>query len=394
MFYNSKFFILALTISLPILTGCKKSEDGWGMKTPNFTNCKLPIADGRGGVAIGGFPRYSERLPSTGTVNATVIMVDFPDAAAAMSTNTAFANISGATATFTEMSYSRMNYVLNPVHTWYRMSKNSTEYDLNTSAGHLSYVQEAVALADSAVDFSNTDSLIILANPDSTGIGERGPSIAASYGNGVTADGNEMLNIATSGHDLNTWGSIWLNHEVTHTLGLVDLYAYTQKDPSNSYDTLRYTGTFSYMGYNSFSSKGPGLTAWERWVLEWLDDDQIVCSNPRLDGTITQLITPVGSSGGVKAVVVPIGATKVLVVESRRATGIDASLAKAGALVYTVDSSIQSGYGPIQVYPINSTDTLYYQSVRANGESVSVAGYTVVVTDSTESGDTVRITAD
>jgi hypothetical protein len=47
---------------------------------------------------------------------------------------------------------------------------------------------------------------------------------------------------ATSSHDLNFWKSLWLNHEVTHTMGVVDVYAAT-----------------------------PGLLAYERWNLGWLD---------------------------------------------------------------------------------------------------------------------------
>lgn len=375
-----------------LLSACtkKKAEEA---STEIFTNCKIPIADGGGGVAIG-HPRYSDRLASTGTVQATVIMVDFPDAVAVKTPAQAFAMISGATATFNEMSYGRLQYTITPTLQWFRMSKASNQYDFNTYQGHKEYIQEAVALADSTVDFSSTQSLIILSNPDASGIGTKGPAMTASPGYGVTADGNEMLNIVTSAYDLNTWGSIWLNHEVTHTLGLVDLYAYQPLNSANQYDSLRYTGMFSYMGYNSFDSNSPGLTAWERWILGWIDDDQVQCANPRVDGEINTLITPIGDSGGQKAVVVPIGATKVIVVESRRAQGIDSDLAKAGALVYTVDSSIGSGMGAIQVYPADTADPLYLQSPRALNESVSVGGYRIEVTTTSAAGDNVRITAE
>ena len=60
----------------------------------NITDCKLPVADGRGDVSIGGWPRIDERLKSTGDVTATVVMVDFPDAPASMTPTDAFARIS------------------------------------------------------------------------------------------------------------------------------------------------------------------------------------------------------------------------------------------------------------------------------------------------------------
>jgi hypothetical protein len=108
--------------------------------------------------------------------------------------------------------------------------------------------------------------------------------------------------------------------------------------------------------------------------------------------TATKLITPVQASDGLKAVVVPISRTKALVVESRRALGIDKAIRKSGALVYIVDSSIQSGMGPVQIYPSDLVnDPLYFKAPLANGESVTVNGITVKVVASDASGDTVEI---
>lgn len=376
-------------ILVSLLGACAK-----GNSDQLYSNCKLTIPAGAGGVSIGGFPRNSNRIPSTGTVRVGVILVDFPDAVATKTPAEAYAMISGATATFSEMSYARMQYTMAPTLQWFRMSKNSTQYSFKTYQTHRDYIQEAAGLADATVDFSNTDLLVVLANPDSTGIGDSGPTWTSSTGYGITVDGHEILNAITSAHDLNNWGSIWLNHESTHALGLVDLYAY-QPSANTMAGLLPYSGGFSYMGYNSFSSNAPGLTAWERWILGWLDDSQMLCSNPRIGGEINTLVTPIGTTGGQKAVVIPVSATKVVVVESRRAQGIDANISKTGALVYTVDASIGSGYGPIQVYPKGSTDDpLFTQSTRAAGESVTASGIKVEVLSSTAEGDTVRITSD
>ncbi len=387
------FKTTVLVLMIFALYGCNvKDGEGWGIEDDTIpTNCKLPDTGLRAnGVAIGGFPRHPDRLVSTGTINATVLMVDFPDFPASVTNAAAYAMVSGASARFTEQSYSRMTYNMTPVNTWFRMSQNSDQYDFDSSSGHRAYIAEAVALANATVDFSNTDSLVILATPNATTL-TKGPAFNEMIGGGVTADGNEMLNVVTSGHDLNTWGSIWLNHEVGHNMGLVDLYAYTTTNSSDPWNILRYTGQYSYMGYNSSSSNSPGLTAWERWLLGWLDDNQIVCKNPVATGGFSQLITPVESSGGIKAVVIPVNSTKAIVVESRRAQGIDASMAKTGALVYTVDSSIDSGMGPIQVYPTTS-DTRYVQSIRSAGESVRIGRVNIRVTSSTASGDTVSVT--
>ena len=85
--------------------------------------------------------------------------------------------------------------------------------------------------------------------------------------------------------------------------------------------------------------------------------------------------------------------TKAVVIESRRAIGIDKNIAKSGALVYVVDSSIQSGEGPVKVFPSDlSGDPRYLKAPRALGESVTTEGVTIKVTKSDDSGDTVEIT--
>ena len=357
-----------------------------------LADCKLPVADGRGDVSIGGWPRIDERLKSTGGVIATVVMVDFPDAPASMTPTDAFARISQSADVFNEMSYGKLSYTFKPALKWYRMSKKSTDYVAGgwTFIKHREYITEAAKLADVDIDFSKTDSLIILANPDSTGIGNSGPAFAAIRKNGITLDGKYISNGATSAYDLNNWKSIWLNHEVTHTLGLVDLYAFTQSNPANRYDGLRYTGEFSYMGFSSYESNAPSLFAFERWNLGWINDSQIKCLK---DAKSTELISPVQTSSGVKAVVIPISRTKAVVIESRRAIGIDKNIAKSGALVYVVDSSIQSGQGPVRVFPSDvSSDPRYLKAPRALGESVTTEGVTIKVTKSDDSGDTVEIT--
>ena len=117
------------------------------------------------------------------------------------------------------------------------------------------------------------------------------------------------------------------------------------------------------MGFSSFQSNSPSLLAFERWNL-----------------------------GGSKALIIPISATKAIVIESRRAIGLDSKLIKSGALVYLVDSSIQSGMGPVKIYPVDLTsDPKFHKSPRALGESVRIEGWTIKVIAADGNGDTVLI---
>jgi M6 family metalloprotease-like protein len=271
------------------------------------------------------------------------------------------------------------------------MSKNSSEYVTGgwTFNSHKAYITEAAKLADADVDFSATDNLIILANPDARGMGNSGPAFSAIRNNGITLDGKYISNGATSAYDLNNWKSIWLNHEISHSMGLVDLYAYSMSNSANRYDGLRYTGEFSYMGLSSYESNSPSLFAFERWNLGWIEDSQIECMK---SSQLTKLISPVEITGGTKAIIIPISRTKAVVVESRRAIGIDKALKKLGALVYVVDSSIQSGQGPVKVFPSDLVnDPRYFNAPRALGESVIVEGVTIKVVKSDSMGDTVEI---
>lgn len=380
----NKIYFVSIFLSLAACGGNKNSSK-------SLDECKLTNKSGNPLASIGAFPRNSNRLKSTGVVRSTVIFVDFPNSPATLTPAQAFAKVSGATDTFTEMSYGRMQYVMTPHLTWLRMSGNSSTYTLSTSVGQAAYITEALSLADAAVDFSATDNLVVIANPSDAAIGTSGPAYLRNAGSGITVDGKEILNASTSAYDLNTWGSIWLNHETGHNLGLVDLYAGTTLNPANPNDVIRYTGEFSYMGKNSFNINSPGLTAWERWVLGWLDDSQIQCASPTQGAPISAFLTAIQDSGGLKSLIVPISSSKVLVVESRRKKGIDSNLNKEGALVYTVDATIDTAMGPMQVYPIDSSDTLYLKAPRTAGESVTVGDFKVEVLVSATKGDVVRV---
>lgn len=387
---NKFISFLTVLISLIFLTtGCSSGPAQVSKGDGAENSCKLPVADGRGDVSIGGWPRIDQRMRATGTITSQVIMVDFPDAPAKITPEQAFEKLKGVTEVFKEMSYGKFNYLMHPTYKWYRMSKPATEYDPlgPTFEKHRAYLSEALQLADPDVDFSKSESFIVLTDPNNVPF-VAGPAFAA-VSDPITLDNTDFYNGAGSAADLATWGFMWANHELSHTLGLVDLYAFESDDAKNNFDLLRFTGQFSFMGDLSPESFAPGLFAFERWNLGWLDDDQIICFK---GNEMTQLITPLAESGGIKAVIIPITKTKVVVVESRRPIGIDRKLEKSGALVYVVDSAVESGLGPIQVYPIDiKNDPLFTKAPRTAGENIEIEGLNIKVINSTTAGDTVFI---
>lgn len=333
--------------------------------------CRLP-EEAYIGVGIG-FPRSADRLRSVGTVRATVLFADFPDVPASR-TPQQLLDILSPTAEdfFDAVSYGRMDLTLEPHPVWLRMSQPSTTYGaaIRSFTDHRDWLQEAVDLADDDVDFSDTDVVVLIATPDATQI-PFGPTFVGFDGPGgeLTADGVGITNGITSGADLTFWGGLWLNHEMGHSMTLVDLYSFVA--PTG------FTRPFSLM--DDIASEAPEYLAYERWVLEWIDDQQVAC----LGASEQVRLSPIELTGGTKAVMVPVGRTRSVVVESRRAIGWDSSLSSEGAVAYVVDTSIQSGFGPIEV--MNDRLPL------GQGDSVTIEGVTVTVLDADASGDTVQV---
>ncbi len=89
----------------------------------------------------------------------------------------------------------------------------------------------AIDLADADVDFLTTDVVLVMATRNATQIAF-GPTFVgfAGAGGGLNADGVQINNGITSGADLPFWGGLWLNHEMGHSLSLVDLHSFTSPE--------------------------------------------------------------------------------------------------------------------------------------------------------------------
>lgn len=193
--------------------------------------------------------------------------------------------------------------------------------------------------------------------------------------------GYEWENVEDSAADLPGWGALWFNHEAGHTLGLPDLYDYSHTD------VLGFTGGFSLMG--DIGGHAPEFLAYERWMLGWVDDEQVACLTTSGE---TTTLTAVEQPGGMKLATVKIDTTKMVVVESRRPLGLDSKLVESGALVYTVDTSVYSGEGPIVVQA--QADGGFDQAPLQVDDSITVDGVTITVVDSTDEADTIEVTFD
>ncbi|CAF0785799.1 unnamed protein product [Brachionus calyciflorus] len=355
-----KPFIIFLFISLVNL-----------IKTNKLNRCRLPNPS-QYGVGIG-FPRVQNRVKSLGIMNVTMLFVDFKNAPANRTTRDVLSIISPeAEKFFFKNSYGKLQVKLLPNLKWLRMSKNSSEYNMSPKISfnaQKSYISEAVSLAK-GWDFSTSQMIVVITNPNVADV-PYGPTFSPNSGQGIVVNGKVFENAVNSGKDLLYWKSFWFNHEVSHSMGLPDLYSFSGGLQ------FRFTGSWSIMG--NINSLGREYFAWERWLLGWIEDSQVICLSDTKFLRVN--LTAIEIPNGIKMVVVPITVSSAVVVESRKKYGYDDKIVRQGILVYVVDSHKTSGNGPIRVLPINDNDEkklnatlsigsqLVYNNVKINYES-------------------------
>ncbi|ANZ20593.1 M6 family metalloprotease domain-containing protein [Streptomyces noursei ATCC 11455] len=337
---------------------------------------------------------YSVFQRPAGTVKAAMIFVDFPDAPATESPADDAAQVTPGADWVWQASYGKAWLAITQYPHWVRMPHDSTDYHFQRGFSHETheaYIRDAVAAADPGVDFSRYDMVYVMPTRNASAISFTPTYIYEPGTPGVVADGKRIKWSVTFGQDMWHWGPKLIGHETAHTFGLPDLYAFDVRD-----DAHRFVGGWDVMGL--ISGAGPQYFGWESWKLGWTRDDQVVCRASA--GSDTVRLTAVEYGDGTKMAVIRTGPTSAYVVESRRAVRADAGLCATGALVYRVDSSVETGKGPVQVMdakpgatppsgcrPLDDAPYKAGQSFTDPG-----AGVRIDVLQADGAGDTVRLT--
>jgi len=112
----------------------------------------------------------------------------------------------------------------------------------------------------------------------------------------------------------------------------------------------------------------PGLLAWERLQLGWLDLSQIACiATPEQKDVVLE---PLEEPAGAKAAIVQTSPTTFVVAEVREPKAEDSRVCDSGVLIYTVDARVEDGMGALRVQPAVPDDgsqavincSLYYRA--------------------------------
>ncbi|MET7453736.1 M6 family metalloprotease domain-containing protein [Streptomyces sp. NPDC005574] len=299
-----------------------------------------------------GVPTSAGYSRSTGTVHALTLMVDFSDAPGQGSALDRFHEFFPQTQQwFHTSSYGRLDYrPETPVPTWLRMPKPFQAYGIERGApfdpGYRRLVQDIVATADPKVDFRDYDFLNVLITPNA------GPSaldtvLSVTFAGNTeapVADGVPVANASfvysrqdDGSGSYDRTGYRVLPHENGHVFGLPDLYTQEGGGSVGHWDIMS-----EDWGANN------DLLGWHKWKLGWLDASQVHCA--ARPGTTEYTLTPLARPGGVKLLVVPVGARTGYAVELRTREGNDETVCRPGVLIYKVDGGVDTGMGPVTVY--------------------------------------------
>jgi hypothetical protein len=268
-----------------------------------------------------------------------MLFADFADAPGVESPASYFTRVAAPVSDWvTEASYGRLKLDLTFVDRWVRLPHPTSGYDLQLyldAPERLPLIHDAVAAADPTVDFSGYP-IVFIVLPESAGLGSS-PSVGVTPGLGIRADGNDRFNVDILGNDTRWAGSSQLTAITLSLIGLPPLNVSDRygSNPVGPWDVM------------SLEPPGAGPLAWHRWLLGWLDANQLACLSQK--GSIVKTLTPLEQPGGLKAVVVPTGSSAAYVVEARQPTGIDAGLCDHGVLLYSIDARRLPFSGPIHV---------------------------------------------
>ncbi|UQA95253.1 M6 family metalloprotease domain-containing protein [Streptomyces halobius] len=283
-------------------------------------------------------------------LDAVMVFLSFPDSAPVTDPDALSRDYFPATARFFDRaSYGRFQLRPHIHRRWVRMPRPSAAYGIQRdwdSGRRAAYLRDAVAAADTSVDFSRYDMVYFVADPDAPGVDSDATKVV-NLDHPMRADNADLRRFVTvfeqSPPDRNV-----LAHETGHVFDLPDLY-HRPDDGKGDWDT--YVGDWDLMG--SQFGLAPDPFAWHKWKLGWLRDNQVDCAGTTRSSlhTLRPLSAPrgPGDEHRPRLVVVRTGPDSALAIEARGAAGNDRSLCTEGVLVYRVHSETSSGSGPVQV---------------------------------------------
>lgn len=353
-----------------------------------------------------GFPKSQEDTRTSGTLRLVLVAIDFQDAAG---TDEELASAQKQIDRFNEYlrfeSGGKLSATWEFQKSWSRMPRVSTGYPIvfGSSSGDDQFMNDMISVSDTRTNFSGNDFVFILIPKSAKDF----PSPEGFYANYQTAEGRIQKYFAggkffyendATYKPRELW-SVWL-HEMGHTFGLAGHAPF-----ATSLNIMENQDGFSKT-----------MSAWDKFLMNWMPSGGVYCRPSSTLGTVdVQLVPMQRLTAGFRSIMIPLTASKLIVVESHRAEGFGDRLSKGtyGVMAYVVDTTLDNdrsgenvGQGRTRfaslLIPSNSSSrglsdevfsrggTGILDSLMLQGESVSFGGVSIAFVSSGDY-DTIRI---
>ena len=314
-----------------------------------------------------GFPDLKPKTTRSGVVKWALIPIDFPDLEGEQNFRSRVDDqMELLSDWFESVSGGRLKVEWVVADDWVTLPDETSAYmipssvNLNDAANGPKLFVDAMDSADPEFDFTGIQTVNFILPKGQSFLSESSQGFPwdESVMNYSSDEGKiDSFSIPGTFFDLpgKTYWSYWA-HEFGHAIGLPHVGASRgELPPFNPWDI---------MGGQDGPSKE--LSGWLRFLTDWLDSDQVYCKDAtKIDDLEISLVPLSDDKSGTKFVVVPLSATKALLVESRRETEFSCktSPSRDGVLVYTYDATL--GHNEDFLLPV-SPDNRPNQSDECN----------------------------
>jgi len=375
----------------------------------NIESCKLTHGQRDGQIAFSSW--INPKIVMNQRLNVQVIPIeftDFPSSKTVLADHEKYFNYikSG----YYNISDGQVNVNFKIPSNYFKINKKISSYDTGKRYDHGGGIwnwvsmdmnamfKDIVSAVDPAIDFSNLD-LVFFVVPPTTDNDYISHGFPAPYPQLRTAEGFMpywYFSPPMAEVNRKSWYGVepFLHlHELMHGMNKLD-------DHYGDGEFGRTDGDAGTGNWSTMSGMSTDFLFWDKWITYMVSDEQVLCA--KTDSTSTHWIKPSNYFGKEeKMLVIPVGSTKVLVVESMRAAGFNLKLPKIseGALVYLVDiTKTGHGRGINVLRPASRIGFIYERRDFALsdaplklGESISSNGFKITVVESGDFGDVIKV---
>ena len=300
------------------------------------------------------------------------------------------------------LSEGRWNYQIKIPDSYIKLPKSLASYKMGSaynrgeekSPFQVKFVEAALKAAVSSLDIERADMYMFVA-PPSTSSG-----LFVRFSNTFDIKFKESSYVkafSITRSDLATGSA---HHDFFHLgLAIPDHYG---DEKYNGQDSAQFIGSKGEIlgtdRWGNMSGTHMDWLSWDKWIADFLDDSQVICS--KIDSVGTFWIKPSSVFGSdQKVLIIPTGKHSALAIESMRNFGYNSLIPKSlmGALVYSIDLTKNDfGAGLNVIRPISriksaTTFPLPGDDALRKGESITFKGYKIAVVEAGDFGDVVKV---